>query len=211
LKPTRFIVVRHGETQWNVESRVQGQGDSALTPTGIAQAEAIAQRLACEAFDVLVTSDLGRAMETARRIAERCSKPLVADKRLRERHFGAGEGLTYDEIGVRHPDAFSRARETDPDYAIPGGESRRAFHARVIAAFEALAHTHAGRRVAVVTHGGVLAMLHRFVHGIPVATPHKVAINNATYNTLCALEGRWMVETWDDAAHLAVSEPFDET
>ena len=209
--PTRFIVVRHGETEWNLEARIQGQGDSALTATGIAQAEAIAQRLSCEVFDVLVASDLGRAVETARRVAARCSRPLLTDARLRERHFGVGEGLTYDEIGVRYPDAFSRARETDPDYAIPGGESRRAFHERVTGAFEALAREHAGKRVAVVTHGGVLATLYRFVHGIPIAMPHKVAISNATYNALSTLDGSWTVEAWDDAAHLAASEPFDET
>ncbi len=121
---TRFIVVRHGETHWNVEARIQGQGDSDLTATGIAQAEAIAERLAAERFDLLVSSDLGRALATARRIGERCGHPIATDQRLRERHFGAGEGLTYDEIGREYPGAFSRTRETDPDFAIPGGANR---------------------------------------------------------------------------------------
>jgi probable phosphoglycerate mutase len=207
---TRFIVVRHGETHWNLEARIQGQGDSGLTANGIYQAEAIAQRLAAEPFDILVSSDLGRALATARRIAARCGRPIVTDERLRERHFGVGEGLTYDEIGRDYPDAFARTRETDPDFAIPGGESRRAFHARVTGAFESLAREHCGRRVAVVTHGGVLATLYRFVHGIPIAMPHKVAITNATYNALAVHEGRWTIESWDDAAHLAATEPFDE-
>jgi len=202
--------VRHGETEWNVEARIQGQRDSELTANGIAQAEAIARRLAGEEFDVLVSSDLGRALATARRIAERCGRSIVIDARLRERHFGVGEGLSYDQVGRDFPDAFSRARETDPDFAIPGGESRRAFHARVTGAFEALAREHAGRRVAVVTHGGVLATLYRFVHGIPVAMPHKVAITNATYNALSVLGSKWTVESWDDSDHLADTEPFDE-
>jgi probable phosphoglycerate mutase len=202
--------VRHGETRWNVEERIQGHGDSELTANGIAQAEAIAQRLAAEPFDVLISSDLGRALATAGRISQRCDRPIIADARLRERHFGSGEGLTYDEIGREFPDAFSRTRETDPDFAIPGGESRRTFHNRVMEAFESIAREHSGRRVAVVTHGGVLATLYRHVNGIPVATPHKVPITNATYNALAARDGRWVIESWNDAAHLAAVEPFDE-
>ena len=207
---TRFIVVRHGETQWNVEARIQGHGDSPLTAAGIEQAEAIARRLAGEKFDVLVSSDLGRAAQTAQRIAVRCGLPIVTDARLRERHFGAGEGLTYDEIGVRYADAFSRTRATDPDYAIPGGESRRAFHERVTAAFADLAHEHEGRRVAVVSHGGVLATIYRFIHAIPIATPHKVAITNASYNAFASHQGRWTLEAWDDTAHLPAPDPFEE-
>ena len=207
---TRFIVVRHGETQWNVEARMQGQGDSPLTAAGITQAEAIAQRLAGERIDVLVSSDLGRAAETARRIAACCGHPVVTDARLRERGFGAGEGLTYDEIRNQYPDAFASARETDPDFAIPGGESRRAFHERVTGAFEALAREHAGRRVAVVTHGGVLATLYRFIHGLAVAAPLTVPVTNASFNLVACDAGRWSVEAWGDSAHLEVAEPFEE-
>jgi 2,3-bisphosphoglycerate-dependent phosphoglycerate mutase len=208
---TRFIAIRHGETRWNVETRIQGHGDSPLTAAGVEQAEAIARRLAGESFDVLVSSDLGRATQTAGRIAARSGHAIVTDARLRERHFGVGEGLTYDEIGVRYPDAFSRTRATDPDYAIPGGESRRAFHERVTAAFEALAREHAGRRVAVVSHGGVLATMYRFIHGIPIATAHKVAITNASYNAFAAREGLWALEAWDDTAHLPAPDPFEES
>ena len=127
---TRFVVVRHGQTQWNVEARVQGHGDSPLTAQGLAQADAIGERLARERFDVLVASDLGRAMGTAERIARRCNLAVVPDPRLRERDFGAGEGLTYEEIDARWPNVFSRTGEVDPDLAIPGGESRRQFHDR---------------------------------------------------------------------------------
>ncbi|MGZ5651565.1 MAG: histidine phosphatase family protein, partial [Usitatibacter sp.] len=81
---TRFIVVRHGQTQWNVESRIQGHRDSPLTAAGEAQAEAVAARLAAERFDVLISSDLGRARQTAERIARRCGHRVVTDTRLRE-------------------------------------------------------------------------------------------------------------------------------
>jgi 2,3-bisphosphoglycerate-dependent phosphoglycerate mutase len=207
---TRFIVVRHGETRWNVEARIQGQRDSALTEEGVAQAEALGERLAGERFDRIVSSDLGRAHETARRIAAACGRDLTLDARLRERHFGQGEGLGYDEVDRLYPGAFSRVRETDPDYVIPGGESRRQFHARVVAGFEALARAHASETVVVVTHGGVLATLYRHIHGIPLDKAHAIPITNASYNALTFDGARWAVNTWSCTLHLPGAEPFEE-
>ena len=208
---TRFIVVRHGETAWNTETRIQGQKDSDLTPAGLAQAEAIGKRLARERFDALFASDLGRAMRTAERIAAHCALAVIPEPRLRERSFGAGEGLTYAEVDARWPGVFSRAANTDPDAAIPGGETRRRFHERIREAFESLARTHGGRRVCVVTHGGVLAVLYRIVHGIPLAHAHKVAISNASYNAVAFDGDAWALEAWDDTAHLGEATPFVES
>ena len=208
---TRFIVVRHGETQWNVESRIQGHTDSPLTDKGLQQAEAIAARLAREDFDALVSSDLGRALHTAQAIARRCKHEVIADPRLRERSFGEGEGMTYGEVDYHWPDAFSRVRETDPDFVIPGGESRRQFHERIRDAFAALAAEHEGRRVAVVCHGGVLAALYRLIHDIPVAKPHAIPIANASYNALTFEADAWAVEAWGDVAHLPAVVPFVES
>lgn len=208
---TRFIVVRHGETEWNVQARVQGQMDSPLTAAGLAQAEAVAGRLARETFDVLVSSDLGRARQTAERIAARCGLPVALNERLRERNFGVGEGLTYEEIDRRYPQVFSRVREIDPDAVIPEGESRRQFHERVRDAFAALAREHQGRRVAVVSHGGVLTSLYRIVHDIPVGTPHRIPIANASYNALLFRSEAWAIEAWDETDHLPGAAPFVES
>jgi len=208
---TRFIVVRHGETEWNVAGRIQGHGDSALTATGVAQAEALAQRLAGEKFHRIVASDLARAHETAKRIAAVSGHDIGLDVRLRERNFGAGEGLPYDEIDRLYPGAFSRVRETDPDYRIPGGESRRDFHERVVAGVEALAGTHAGETVVLVTHGGVLATLYRHVHAIPLEKAHAISITNASYNSLAFDGKRWSVETWNCTLHLPGAEPLVDT
>jgi len=207
---TRFIVVRHGQTHWNVVAIIQGQGDSDLTQEGIAQAEAIAERLALEPCDALISSDLGRAHETARRIAARNGKPIVLDRRLRERCFGVGEGMSYEEVDRAYPGAFARIRDVDPDFVIPGGESRRQFHERVRGAFEAMAREHPGKTVVVVTHGGVLATFYRHVHGIDLGVAHPIAIANASYNVLRHEAGRWAVETWSDSAHLGEDEPFEE-
>ncbi len=207
---TRVIAVRHGQTEWNVQARIQGQGDSDLTAEGVAQARSLAQRLAAEKFDVLVSSDLGRAAATAQAIADRCGKPVLLDARLRERHFGAGQGMTYEEVDRAYPGAFARIRNVDPDFVISGGESRRQFHDRVCAAFDSLAAAHEGRTLVVVTHGGVLATFFRHVHAIPLEVSHPIAITNASYNVLKHDGGRWAVETWSDNAHLADGETFEE-
>jgi probable phosphoglycerate mutase len=207
---TRVIVVRHGQTEWNVQARIQGQGDSELTDEGRAQARSIAERLARAPFDILVSSDLGRAAATAEHIASRCGRPIVLDARLRERHFGVGEGMTYEEVDRAYPGAFARVRSVDPDFVIPGGESRRQFHERVRAAFDSLAAAHAGRTVVVVTHGGVLATFFRHVHDIPLDVAHPIAITNASYNVLHHDGARWSVEAWSDRAHLEGGESFEE-
>lgn len=206
----RLVVVRHGETHWNVAARIQGHRDSPLTPAGEAQAAAIAGRLAGERFDRLVSSDLGRALQTARAIAGRTGHAVVTDARFRERNYGVAEGLTYGEIGEGHPEIFARVRDADPDYAVPGGESRRQLFERVRDAFESLARAAEGARVAVVCHGGVLAALYRHVNGIPVGAARAIPIPNASYNALVFDAGRWTVEAWADTAHLPATEPFAE-
>ena len=118
--------------------------------------------------------------------------------------------MTYEECDRAYPGAFARIREVDPDFVIPGGESRRQFHERVCAAFDDVARVHSGRTVFVVTHGGVLATFFRHVHAIPLHVAHPIAITNASYNVLDHESGRWSVAAWSDAAHLDGSAPFEE-
>jgi 2,3-bisphosphoglycerate-dependent phosphoglycerate mutase len=99
-------------------------------------------------------------------------------------------------------------RDTDPDYVVPGGESRRQLFERVRGAFESLAREFAGANVAVVCHGGVLAALYRHVRGIPVGTSQAIPIPNASYNALVHEAGAWEIEAWADTAHLEATEPF---
>lgn len=203
---TRFIVVRHGETRWNLESRIQGHGDSALTDAGRAQAQAIARRLCREPFDALISSDLGRAFETAACIGAATGREVIRDARFRERNFGRAEGLTYAEMSERFPGVFARhLQELDPDFRIPEAESRREFYARVGEAFEALARERAGERIAVVCHGGVLASLYRHIHAISPADLATIAIPNAGYNHVSRNAAGWTIDTWADTAHLGES------
>jgi probable phosphoglycerate mutase len=200
---TTLVLIRHGQTEWNREGRIQGHLDSALTPEGIAQAEACATRLATEPFDALYASDLPRTQHTAAIL--NCALHLTMNSResLRERCFGIGEGLTYAEMDVRFPEVFSRARALDPDFAIEGGETRRQFHSRVRTALQGIASAHAGQRVLVVTHGGVLGVVYRWLNDLPIASAHTVEIPNVAYNRVRVADSQWQLEIWGDTAHLA--------
>ncbi len=201
-----IVVVRHGQTVWNRESRVQGYLDSALTDEGVAQARAIAQRLAGESFGALLSSDLGRAVHTAQLIAEQTGHALRTDARLRERNYGALEGLTREELRKVDPEAAAAHESRDPDHALSGGESQRAFVRRIAAAFDSLADEYAGKRIVVVSHGGVLAGFYRHVSGIDIAAPRSLVLPNASYNVFVREGGRWSAPVWGDTAHLEEQE-----
>lgn len=200
---TELIVIRHGETDWNRENRFQGQIDVPLNAAGQAQAQRLAERLIGERFDAVVTSDLLRARATAHAAAPPSSLPPVPDPLWREQAFGVLEGLDVPTIIARHPELWSSWTRHDADFALPGGgESVREFHARVLRAVETVAQRHAGRRVAIFTHGGALDMLWRSAHGLPLHGPRACAIPNTGINRLRWRDGTLEILEWADAAHL---------
>lgn len=199
---TELIVVRHAETVWNREMRIQGYCDSNLTEAGIAQARAVAARLAAESFAALLSSDLGRAKHTARIISEHTGHAVRAESALRERNYGILEGLTREEFCSRYPADFERHDIRDPDFVIPEGESQRDFVARIDAAFNALADKYAGQRIVVVSHGGVLTGFYRHISGIAMDAPRTQPLPNASYNVFARSGAKWSVERWGDTAHL---------
>src|SRR6266540_7153822 len=159
--PLTFLLIRHGETAWNREGRIQGQRDSALTARGIAQARAAAARVAAERPDVLYSSDLGRAGETARHVSEATDLAVRLEPGLRERRYGIFEGKTWPEIKRDHPDDFARHAARDPDHLVPGGESPNQFRVRVLGTLDRIAREAAAKRIAVVAHGGARRPLPR--------------------------------------------------
>jgi probable phosphoglycerate mutase len=199
---TAFLVVRHGETLWNIAGRIQGQLDSALTPAGRAQALALAARLEREPLDAIVSSDLSRARETAAPVAASTGLSTTFDARLRERSYGLFEALTWSEIEVRHPAEFARLATRDPTYAVPGGESAIAFRERLLATLAELAGRHAGRRLVVITHGGAVGMLYRVATGMALDAPRDYALPNAAINRFSWRDGRLVLDSWADVAHL---------
>jgi probable phosphoglycerate mutase len=199
---TELLIVRHGETQANLDGRWQGHGDSPLTERGTAQAQAIARRLRACSFDALYSSDLGRAHQTAQVIAERTGHAILLDPCLRERHLGIFQGLTKAGIAARYPEEWHAYRIEGPDYVIPGGESARQCFQRAIARLEAIAHSHPGQSVVVVTHGGVLNGLFRHALRLSLIQPRRFQIQNASLNVFWFERGDWTLVTWGDISHL---------
>ena len=206
---THLIAIRHGETEWNSEGRYQGHLNSVLNAEGLAQARALAERLSTERFDLLLASDLGRALQTASAIAMRTGHEIVVEPRLRERRMGIFQGLTPEEVRERYPEEYARFRSHDPDYVIPGGESMRQLYERSVACFTELAERHAGLTLAAVSHGGVLAMLYRHAKALPLDTPRDFALHNTGINRFCRRQGTWQLNIWGDIGHLehALDDP----
>ena len=200
---TELIVIRHGETDWNRQHRFQGQIDVPLNAVGLAQADRLGERLAGEAIDVLVCSDLQRARRTALPLHLPRSLVPVIDPLWREQSFGVLEGLDVPTIRSRHADLWNRWVRHEADYALPqGGESNTAFHARVMQGLQSIVAAHAGRRIAVVTHGGVLDMLWRTAQGLPLHGPRECEIPNTGINRLRWSDGRLQILRWAEADHL---------
>ncbi len=200
---TDLIFIRHGETDWNRQQRFQGQIDVPLNPTGHEQAQRLAQALAAERFDLLISSDLQRARETAQPVQRTHAKPLLAQAALREQSFGVLEGMDVPGIKSRHPQLWVQWLRHDADYALPEGESTRQFHARVIGAVRELATAHGDKTLVLVTHGGVLDMLWRTVHGLPLHGARECAIPNTGINRLRWRAGTLDILRWAEDAHLA--------
>lgn len=200
---TEFTVIRHGETEWNRQQRFQGQIDVPLNPTGREQAKRLATALRAERFDLLLSSDLQRARDTAAPLVQHQGTPVQARSEWREQAFGVLEGLSVEEIKARHPELWSQWLRHDADYCLPQGESVRQFHARVVEALRTLARVHEGRRLLIVTHGGVLDMLWRTVHGHALHGPRDCAIPNTGINRLRWRAGTLDILRWADDAHLA--------
>jgi probable phosphoglycerate mutase len=200
---TELTFVRHGETDFNREQRFQGQIDVPLNDTGQAQARRLADALAGERFDLIVSSDLARARQTAWPLAQRQATRALAQTDWREQRFGVLEGLSAAEVKARHPQLWAQWLRYDADDRLPDGESVREFHTRVLGAVQALVRAHEGRRLLVVTHGGVLDMLWRTVHGAPLHGPRACAIPNTGINRLRWRAGALDIVRWADDAHLA--------
>lgn len=195
LSMTTFILIRHGETLWNIEQRYQGHGDSELSEQGKIQVEALAALLQSRRFSHLYASDLGRAQQTATAIARRTGHPVIAEPRLRERNYGIFEGLTGAEIETRYPEIYREFKSRRPDYIIPGGESIDQFVVRITACFEELRQRHTQERIAVVTHGGVINRFLRYIAGIDHQISRPFIIKNAAINIFIHDGRRWRLDT----------------
>ena len=203
MDTTRIIAVRHGETDWNANARIQGQLDIALNDKGRWQAQQAAQSLvADEVVTAVYSSDLARAHATASAIAQAFALDVISDKRLRERGFGAYEGQTFDDLERAWPAETTRWRARDPSWAPPGGETLQALGERIREVTDALARRHSGQQIVLVAHGGVLDMLYRFATRQDVDTQRSWALGNPSINRLLWTPEGMSVVGWSDTRHL---------
>ena len=211
MSTTTLVLVRHGETSWNVEGRIQGHTDIALNNLGEAQAEAVGKRLARERFDAVYSSDLMRAYCTARPAVPDPDRTIIKDRRLRERHLGVLQGLTGEEAMTGQPAAWKAFKSRNPDFALEGGERLGEFSLRVVGFVEDILGKHAGGRVLIVTHGGVLDAAYRHALGMPLSASRNFTIYNASVNVLCHDHRGWRIESWGDVSHLPQELAMDDS
>ncbi len=164
---TRILLARHGQSEWNAAGRWQGQADPPLTELGRAQAAALAQSLATEPLDAIVSSDLVRAFETARIIGDARGLPVEADARLREIDCGEWSGLTTDEIRERYPEGWTR-QEAGGDGWVQG-ETHAAMGERIVGEVSRIAAAHPGEALLLVLHGGLIRALLAEALGMPLS------------------------------------------
>ncbi len=207
---TRVIAIRHGETAWNVDTRIQGQLDIPLNDTGRWQARRLAQALAGEPLQAVYASDLGRAYETAQVLAQAVGLEVVTDPGLRERGFGIFEGRTWKEIEQHWPEASMRWRRRDPAFGPEGGETLASFYERCIATASRIAAAHPGQHIALVAHGGVLDCLYRAGSRIELQAPRTWELGNAGINRLLYTPEGFTLVGWGDTLHLE-DRALDET
>jgi probable phosphoglycerate mutase len=203
---TNIILIRHGETAWNAERRLQGHLDIPLNAEGERQARLLSEALARDRIDLVMSSDLARARQTAQAVATPRGMPLHTVPGLRERCYGGFEGLLYAEIEERFPAEFAAWQGRDIDGVLPDGkncgETFRQFFDRATGAILALAAAHPRQTLALVAHGGVLECAYRLALGLSLETPRDFKVYNASINRFRVEAGELVLESWGEVAHL---------
>ena len=201
MNNTVLILIRHGETLWNTQLRMQGNLDSDLTPKGESQIKALGEWMKEVPFDYLYCSDTARAHKTAEAISTFTGHNLNLDKRLREKNLGVFEGLTSDEARERYPETFQQFKTAGASYVIDQGESTQQLLERSLDAIEEIRDRHPQKVAVVVTHGGVVRVLMKHVLGIPLDAPTQFLISNTGIFRLVWRE-KWIVSEMGALPHL---------
>lgn len=207
---TTIWLVRHGETDWNTGSRVQGTTDIPLNPTGLAQARLVGNRLATFSLDAIYSSPLSRAMQTAMPLADQVQLSIQSVAGLAERDFGQFQGKTPDQVAEEDPAGYARWQARDPDFVPAGGESLVQFRGRVAQALDEVIQARLGQTIAIFTHGGVLDMIYRIAHDLDLHAPRAWPIANAAIHHLIGAPGLVRIETWGMLDHLGGQAGRDE-
>ena len=213
---TEIWVVRHGETPWNVERRIQGWEDTPLNDHGISQAQALGRHLAKlhqngPVIHALYSSDLQRAHHTANIAGQAIGLTPIIETGVRERHFGVLQGVIFHAMDEHQPEAAKIWRSREPEAELPEGESLGTFHRRVVKALDEIAARHVGQRVMVVSHGGAMDIIWRHASQVALQAPRQTPMQNASINRISISPEGWRIIDWGDVSHLTKASDDDVT
>ena len=201
MKETEIILIRHGETEWNSQQRMQGHSNSDLSSVGQAQIQALGQWTKNVPFDHIYSSDSLRAKQTAEAITQFSGHELKIDLRLREKNLGVFEGLTSEEARERHPEVFRLFKTAGSKYVIDEGESTQQLQDRALEIVEEIRFKHPEERVLLVTHGGFIRVVMKHSLGLSLETPTRFLIRNTGVFRL-VWEDKWIVSQMGGVSHL---------
>ena len=200
---TRILAIRHGETLWNVDSRIQGHLDIGLNDKGRWQAERLGTALKDEPMAAIYASDLSRAHDTALAVSRHTGVPVQPEPGLRERSFGEFEGRTFAEIETELPEQAKRWRQRDPTFTPGGGESLLMLETRILSVIARLAAQHPGEQIALFAHGGVMDILYRAATRLDLQAARTWALGNTAINRLLWSPEGFSLVGWADVQHLS--------
>jgi len=201
MKETEIILIRHGETEWNSQKRMQGHSNSDLSSVGQAQIQALGQWMKNVPFDLIYSSDSLRAKQTAEAITQFSGHKLKIDLRLREKNLGVFEGLTSEEARERHPEVFRLFKTAGSKYVIDEGESTQQLQDRALEIVDEIRIKHLEERVLLVTHGGFIRVVMKHSLGLSLETPTRFLIRNTGVFRL-VWEDKWIVSQMGGVSHL---------
>jgi len=201
MKETEIILIRHGETEWNSQKRMQGHSNSDLSSVGQAQIQALGQWMKNVPFDLIYSSDSLRAKQTAEAITQFSGHELQFDQRLREKNLGVFEGLTSEEARERHPEVFRLFKTAGSKYVIDEGESTQQLQDRALEIVNEIRIKHSEERVLLVTHGGFIRVVMKHSLGLSLETPTRFLIRNTGVFRL-VWEDKWLVSQMGGVSHL---------
>lgn len=204
MTTTRFCLVRHAETDWNAERRLQGYTDVPLNAHGLAQAAQMAKALKKVhfQFDAFYTSDLQRAKQTAQAIEDLYAVSATSHSLLRERHLGALQGLTTSEAPLLEPELWQAHLSRDIHQELRGGESILQFATRIKAVLQEIQEKYTGKTILIVSHGGALDMMYRMASNQALDAERAITVPNASLNWITCDGPNWKVDSWAETSHL---------
>jgi len=198
----KIYLIRHGETRWNREKRLQGHLDIGLNERGYWQADRLGEYLSDCSVAAVISSDLSRAVDTAKAVAKHHNLTLQYDPRLRERHYGLMQGLSHDEVAQNHPRHHQAWKDREVNFQPESGESLQQFYDRVMESAIFWAKKYEDQDIAMVAHGGVLDCLNRAATGKTLDVPRDFEILNASLNTLSFSESHFELIEWGNVSFL---------